>query len=221
MSHVLIAGTFRSPDNRLSPWPSTLHPVTAESTAADTSASPDQRRAMWMALAQTGDRQAYEKVLADSVALIRAAARRKGVAHDHLDDVVQETLITIHRVRHTFDPGRSYDAWVTAIASRRAIDALRGRGRRDRRELHDDFALDNHPDRHDASAATESLQRARQLHAAIAELPPGQREAIEQLGLRERSLSEVADLTGRKSGALKVNLHRAIKALRERFHGDP
>ncbi len=220
MSHALIAGTLRSADRRLPSWPSTLHPMTAESTAADTSKSPDQRRARWMALAQAGDRRTYEKLLAESVALIRAVAWRKGVAHDHLDDVVQETLITIHRVRHTFDPGRSYDAWVTAIASRRAIDALRGHGRRVRRELHDDFALDSHPDLHDASAATESLQRARQLHAAIAELPPGQREAIEQLGLRERSLSEVAELTGRKSGALKVNLHRAIKALRGRFHGD-
>jgi RNA polymerase sigma-70 factor (ECF subfamily) len=51
-------------------------------------------------------------------------------------------------------------------------------------------------------------------------LPPGQREAVEQLGLRERSLSETAELTGRNTGALKVNLHRALKALRERFHGE-
>ncbi|HZX70183.1 MAG TPA: sigma-70 family RNA polymerase sigma factor [Rhodanobacter sp.] len=174
-----------------------------------------------MAAAQAGDRRAYEKLLADSVALIRAAARRRGVAFDHLDDVVQETLLTVHRVRHTYDPTRSYNAWLTAIASRRAIDALRSHGRRDRRELHDELAVDNHPDVDDASAATESEQRARQLHDAIETLPPGQRQAIEQLGLRERSLSEAAELTGRHAGALKVNLHRALKALRERFHGEP
>ena len=174
-----------------------------------------------MVAAQAGDRRAYEKLLADSVALIRAAARRRGVAQDHIDDVVQETLITVHRVRHTYDPSRSYDAWLTAIANRRAIDALRSRGRRDRRELHDEFALDRHPDTDDASAATESEQRAQRLHQAIAELPPGQREAVEQLGLKEHSLSEAAELTGRHTGALKVNLHRALKALRERFHGEP
>ncbi|KZC36180.1 RNA polymerase subunit sigma-24, partial [Rhodanobacter sp. FW510-R12] len=139
------------------------------------SESPDQRRAAWMAAAQAGDRRAYEKLLGDSVALIRATARRQGVAPDGLDDVVQETLITVHRVRHTYDPARSYDAWLTAIASRRAIDALRSRGRRDSRELHDDFALDQHPDVDDASAAAESGQRAQRLHEAIAELPPGQR----------------------------------------------
>jgi RNA polymerase sigma-70 factor (ECF subfamily) len=174
-----------------------------------------------MAAAQAGDRRAYEKLLADSVALIRAVARRQGVAQDQLDDVVQETLLTVHRVRHTYDPARSYDAWLGAIAGRRAIDSLRSRGRRDSRELHDEFALDNHPDRDDASAATESEQRAQRLREAIADLPPGQRQAVEQLGLHERSLSEAAELTGRNTGALKVNLHRALKALRGRFHGEP
>jgi RNA polymerase sigma-70 factor (ECF subfamily) len=195
--------------------------VPVESASISSSETPDQRRAAWMAAAQAGDRRAYEKLLADSVALIRAAARRQGVALDHLDDVVQETLITLHRVRQTYDPTRSYDAWLTAIANRRAIDALRSRGRRDSREVHDDFAMDSHADLHDASAATESGQRAQQLRDAIAELPPGQREAVEQLGLKERSLSEAAEFTGRNTGALKVNLHRALKALRERFHGEP
>ena len=53
------------------------------------------------------------------------------------------------------------------------------------------------------------------------ELPPGQREAVVQLGLREHSLNEASEITGRNTGALKVNLHRALKALRERFHGEP
>lgn len=194
--------------------------VPAESAIAHTRETPDQRRAAWMAAAQAGDRRAYEKLLADSVALIRAAARRQGVVHGHLDDVVQETLVTVHRVRHTYDPARSYDAWLTAIANRRAIDALRSHGRRSRRELHDEHAVDHHAEPHDASNATESEQRARRLRDAVAELPPGQREAVEYLGLREHSLAETAKLTGRKTGALKVSLHRALKALRERFHGE-
>lgn len=189
-----------------------------ESNAANE--SPSQRRTAWMVAAQAGDRRAYERLLADSIALIHVAARRAGVAPDHVDDVVQETLLTVHRVRHTFDPTRTYDAWLVAIAQRRAIDALRRRGRRDRREVHDEFALERHPDSDDASAATESAQRARRLRLAIAELPPGQREAVEQLGLCEHSLREVAESTGRRTGALKVNLHRALKTLRERFHGE-
>jgi RNA polymerase sigma-70 factor (ECF subfamily) len=140
---------------------------------------------------------------------------------DHLDDVVQETLITVHRVRHTYDPTRSYDAWLSAIASRRAVDALRSHGRRDRHELHDEHLLDTRADTDDATVATEREQEAQRLRDAIATLPPGQRQAVEQLGLKERSLAEASAQTGRQEGALKVNLHRAIKALRDRFHGGP
>lgn len=181
---------------------------------------PDRQRRVWMAAAQSGDRRAYERVLADSVALICNVARRRGIPADALDDVVQETLITIHRVRHTYDSSRSYDAWLAAIAERRAIDALRSQGRRNRREIHDEVALEQHPARDDASAESERSQRAQHLQAAIAGLPPRQREAVEQLGLKERSLAETAAQTGSTSGALKVNLHRALKSLRERLHGE-
>lgn len=173
-----------------------------------------------MAAAQAGDRRAYERVLADSVALIRAVARRQGVAHDQLDDVVQETLLTVHRVRHTYDPARSYDAWLAALAGRRAVDGLRRGGRQASREIADDVALAGYADVDDASAASERAQQARHLRAAVATLPPGQREAVEQLGLKELSLEEAAVRTGRSTGALKVNLHRALKALRGRFHAD-
>ena len=219
MSQTLTATAFMGLDSQLPPRASCFQtmPVVA---AADSTQTSDQRRAAWMAAAQSGNRQVYEKLLADSVSLIRAAARRRGVAPDHIDDVVQETLITVHRVRHTYDPSRSYDAWITAIANRRAIDSLRSRGRRDSRELHNEFAIDNHPDRDDASRATESEQRASHLREAVEQLPPAQREAVVQLGLRERSLKEASQLTGRKPGALKVNLHRALKTLRDTFHGD-
>jgi len=183
------------------------------------STRPDHQRALWMVAAQAGDRLAYERVLAASVALIRVVARRQGVSTDQLDDVVQETLLTVHRVRHTYDPARSYDAWLAAIAARRAIDLLRSEGRRGRREVHDPLASEMYADRDDASAAGDRAQQAQRLRAAIAELPPGQREAVEQLGLKERSLAEAAAQTGRNSGALKVNLHRAMKALRSRLQG--
>jgi RNA polymerase sigma factor (sigma-70 family) len=192
--------------------------VSTESTNAIEQA--DRQRAAWMAAAQAGDQRAYARLLTDSVALIRAVARRQGVAVDALDDVVQETLLTVHRVRHTFDPSRSYDAWLAAIAGRRAIDALRSHGRRDRREVHDEFAYDTHADRDDASADAERAQQAKRLRDAIDTLPAGQREAVEQLGLRERSLAEAAEHTGRKTGALKVNLHRALKTLRDRMNGE-
>ncbi|HET7562045.1 MAG TPA: sigma-70 family RNA polymerase sigma factor [Rhodanobacteraceae bacterium] len=191
----------------------------AESTSAREQA--ERQRRAWMAAAQAGDRRAYERVLADSVALIRSVARRRGAPVDLLDDVVQETLLTVHRVRHTYDPARSYDAWLAAIADRRAIDTLRSHGRRSHREVHDELAFEHYAEHDDASAETERRQRAQHLHAAIAELPPRQREAVQNLGIAEQSLAEAAAHTGRNEGALKVNLHRALKTLRERLRGEP
>jgi RNA polymerase sigma factor (sigma-70 family) len=196
-------------------------PSIVSDTAAPLGDMQERERAAWMAAAQGGDRRAYERVLASSVPLIRSVARRQGVVVDLLDDVVQETLLTVHRVRHTYDPSRSYDAWLSALAGRRAIDALRSQGRRGSREVHDEHAYDTHADIDDATAATEREQEARRLREAIAALPPGQREAVEQLGLKEQSLAEASAQTGRQTGALKVNLHRAMKALRSRFHGEP
>lgn len=206
-------------DSVLPLWARTF-PIVSDASAP-TADVQERERAAWMAAAQGGDRRAYERVLAASVPLIRMAARRQGVHVDQLDDVVQETLLTVHRVRHTYDPSRSYDAWLSALATRRAIDALRSHGRRSHREVHDEQAYDMHPDIDDATAATEREQEARRLRDAIASLPPGQREAVEQLGLKERSLAEASVQTGRQAGALKVNLHRAMKSLRNRFHGEP
>jgi RNA polymerase sigma factor (sigma-70 family) len=188
------------------------------SSASDDSA--DRRRAAWMAGAQAGDARAYERLLADSVGLIKAVARHRGVARDHMDDVVQETLITVHRVRHTYDPTRPYHAWLRAIASRRAIDAMRSQGRHGCREMHDNFALEALAAIDDASATTECQQLALSLHAAVARLPPARREAVGHLGFKERSLAGAAARIGRATSALKVNLQRAVKALRRRIHGD-
>jgi RNA polymerase sigma-70 factor (ECF subfamily) len=218
MTATLTAPLTIGLDIVLSHWART--DVIVSDPVAPTGDTQERQRAAWMAAAQGGDRRAYEKVLAASVPLIRAAARRQGVVTDQLDDVVQETLLTVHRVRHTYDPSRSYDAWLSALASRRAIDALRSQGRRGHREVHDEHAYDSHPDVDDATTATEREQEARRLRKAIATLPPGQREAVEELGLKERSLAEASVETGRQTGALKVNLHRAMKALRSRFHGD-
>ena len=212
----LTATALMVPDACFPTWASIDRTVPAD-LASD---SPERRRAAWMAAAQAGDRRAYERVLADSIGLIRAVARRQGVPHDAVDDVVQETLLTVHRVRHTYDPDRSYDAWLAALAARRAIDGLRRSGRQAHREIGDEQAVNLHPDGQDASAESERAQRAQRLHAAIADLPPGQRQAVEQLGLKELSLDEAARRTGRSTGALKVNLHRALKALRGRFPGD-
>ncbi len=177
----------------------------------------DQRRSAWMAAAQAGDRLAYEMLLRDCVPFIKSVARRTGVAPDRLDDVVQDVLLTIHRARQTYDPARSFDAWLRVIASRRAIDLLRRSRRQGSREIHAPLAFEAHADETaDPAAGLDHSDTAGRVGEALASLPERQREAVQHLVLQERSLDEAAVLTRRSKGSLKVNLHRALKALRLR-----
>lgn len=175
----------------------------------------DLRRSAWMAAAQAGDGAAYQALLRDSIPVIKSVARRRGVAADHVDDVVQDVLLTIHRARQTYDPGRSFTAWLCVIADRRAIDLLRRIRRRHLREVHAPLAFEGHADQ--AADPAQGLVRADTATAitrAITGLPARQREAVQHLVLDERSLADAATLTRRTTGSLKVNLHRALKALR-------
>jgi RNA polymerase sigma-70 factor (ECF subfamily) len=169
-----------------------------------------------MASAQGGDQAAYAALLRECLPMIRRMARQNGVDPGSVDDDVQDTLMTIHRARHTFDPVRPFTPWLRAIVQRRGIDVRRRTGRQASRELHVPLAYEAHPDPDDsAELVVDGQGRAGQLMAALEKLPPGQREALEKLGLQERSLAEVSAETGKSVVSLKVNLHRAIKSLRQ------
>ena len=179
----------------------------------------DGRLRALMQAAQEGDAASYQAVLRACVPVAAATARRNGIPPDRVDDVVQEVLLTVHRARPTYDPARPFLPWLRAIAQRRAIDAMRSHGRRGGREVHDEVAYLNHADTaSDADASAGLAADGQRLRAAIATLPEGQRQAVELLGLQERTLEEASRNTGRTKVALKVNLHRAIKALRGRLN---
>jgi RNA polymerase sigma factor (sigma-70 family) len=172
-----------------------------------------------MVAAQDGDRRAYERLLREIAPFVRTIARRRHGTADRAEEVVQDVLLTIHRIRHTYDPSRPFCHWAAMIAQRRSIDVLRRRTRRDSREISDPVAYETFADPAanrglEVHAATEGLSEA------VASLPPQQREAIELLKLREMSLAEASARSGRSVAALKVNVHRAIKSLRKRLGGD-
>ena len=176
---------------------------------------------MLMAAAQSGDRTAYAALLKTCIPLISAVARRTGASMDCVDDVVQETLITLHGARHTYDPARSFVAWLSTLAQRRAVDVLRRQGRSRTREIHAPIAYDNYatPEQSPEQRLEEQARR-RLLHDAVAGLSAAQKEAVHHLAIDEQSLNQAAATTSRSKGALKVNLHRALAALRARLSGD-
>ncbi len=188
----------------------------------------DQGWVQLMVAAQAGDRAAYELLLRSVTPFIRALARRHCRNPADVEELVQDSLLTLHRVRHTYDPRRPFSPWLAAIASRRSIDGLRRRLRQTRYEVTDSTAQETFVQEtfaqetfveSQANNDLEQLRAAEEVRDLVRLLPARQREAMEAVKLKEMSLAEASVATGQSIGALKVNTHRAIKALRALFQG--
>jgi RNA polymerase sigma-70 factor (ECF subfamily) len=167
-----------------------------------------------MAAAQAGDRRSYDRLLREILPYVRSIVRQRHTQEDRAEDVVQDVLLTIHRVRHTYDPARPFPAWLAAITHRRSIDTLRRKIRTDSAEIFSPIAYETFADPA-ANREIAAHESGAVIGEAIAALPPGQRQAVELLKLKELSLAEAAAASGQSTGALKVSLHRAIRALQK------
>ena len=190
----------------------------AHADARAAAATPPSDGADWAALlvrAQDGDRQAYHAFLVGISPYLRAIARRYLGSHD-IEDAVQEVLVVVHEIRHTYEVGRPIKPWLSTIASRRCIDLLRRRSRRAGHEVLNDTAADfaftdaAGPEEHAAM-----LDAGRRVREAVQALSPGQRQAVDLVHLRELTLGEAAAESTQTTGALKVACHRALKTLRK------
>lgn len=173
----------------------------------------DDEWAELMARAQEGDAPSYRRLLIAVTPYLRAIAARHHRDRSDVEDSLQDILLTVHAVRHTYDPKRPLKPWLLAIARRRIIDRLRAQGRRRARETylsteHETFSpLQTNLD--------EAEPDMRALRDAVAKLPEGQRQAITMLKIQERSLKETAAATGMSIAALKIATHRAVRNLRK------
>jgi RNA polymerase sigma-70 factor (ECF subfamily) len=154
-------------------------------------------------------------LLRAALPLLRAIARRRISDFAEAEDAVQDALVTIHQLRHIYDPSRPIRPWFSAITERRAVDRLRRRGRRAGREN----SLEDYRETLAAPQANngEDAIAAQQLRAAVATLPPAQRAALVLAKLEDLPLAEASRRSGMSVGALKVATHRAVKTLRRRL----
>jgi RNA polymerase sigma-70 factor, ECF subfamily len=167
------------------------------------------RRARWMERAQRGDAEAYRLLLESISRDLRGFLRSRIRDPAETEDVLQEVLLTVHRARHTYDPARPFEPWVYAIARNAAVNWFRSS--RTRRRLEDATAAER-------EAAGESLGDVA-LEDALGILPDNQREALEMVKIEGLSMAQAARRAGVSEGALRVRIHRAYRALRERLLG--
>jgi RNA polymerase sigma-70 factor (ECF subfamily) len=162
-----------------------------------------------------GDAAAYRVFLSRLAAHLRAFLRRRlhGAPQD-VEDLVQEILLAVHNQRHTYDSAQPVTAWIHAIARYKSIDWLRRRSRTERFEdaLNEDDELLSDRDT-EAAEAFYDIARLLQL------LPDRQRLPILHVKLRGESVSETAGRIGMSESAVKVGIHRGLRALAATIRG--
>ncbi len=156
-----------------------------------------------MAMAQTGDRIAYATLLESCQRWLRRYfARRIGPCQ--LDDLVQDTLLSLHRKRASYDPARPFLPWLAAIARYRWVDHLRKIYRADETGLDNNFA---------AESDEPSISARISLERLLTHLPRAQVTAIEMVKIEGLSVSEASQVSGQSESLIKVNIHRGLKRL--------
>ncbi|MCW5592688.1 MAG: sigma-70 family RNA polymerase sigma factor [Burkholderiales bacterium] len=163
----------------------------------------------------SGEAAAYAAFLKDLSAFLRAFLRgRLARVPDEVEDLVQETLLAVHNQRHTYDPAQPLTAWVHAIARYKMIDFLR---RRAGREAMNDPLGDE--DDLLATSDEEAREAKRDMAILLAKLPDRHRLPIQHVKIEGLSVAETAKLTGMSESAVKVGIHRGLKALSALIRG--
>lgn len=163
-----------------------------------------------------GDNAAYHSLLQELSARMRAFFRKRlARLPDDVEDLVQETLLAVHNQRHTYATDQPLTAWVYAIARYKMVDLLRRRAGREAMNdpLDDELAVF-------ASSDTEAADARRDLAKLLERLPERQRLPIQCMKLEGLSVIEAARATGMSESAVKVGVHRGLKALAAMIRGD-
>lgn len=156
-----------------------------------------------MAAAQGGDKAAYRQALGLCVPLLRRFLHHR-IADSVVDDLVQETLISVHRKLSSWDPARPFLPWLLAIARYRWVDHLRRGYARPEAELLDSFGVESDEAAVIARFGCDKL---------LARLPAAQAAAVRVVRIEGLSVAEAAARLGQSEALVKVNVHRGIKRM--------
>lgn len=156
-----------------------------------------------MVQAQAGDRHAYAALLTECRTWLRRYLYRR-VPPGQLDDLVQDTLLSMHRKLASWDSTRAFLPWLAAIARYRWVDHLRQIYRATEVELdHELHGTDEEP----AIAARISIEQM------FTQLPEAQARVINLVKIEGLSVLQASQASGQSESLVRVNIHRGLKKL--------
>lgn len=157
-----------------------------------------------------GDARAYRRWLTSIAVYVRGIARARcrlfGAAECEAEDIVQDVLLAMHLNRGTWDSSRPIGPWAAAITRNKLIDALRRRGRYEWIPIEE---LENQL----IAESGLNIPAAWEVGALLKQLKDRQRDIVRSISLSGNTISQTAARLQMSEGAVRVALHRALKAL--------
>lgn len=140
--------------------------------------------------------------------------------HQHEDaaDLTQDTFVRAWKALASFRGQARFSTWLHRIAVNVCLNKVAART-----PVAEPIDADALEDRRQALPGDDLLaaERAAQVRAAVAALPPRQRAALILRTYHDLSHQEVADIVGTSVGAVKANVFHALANLRKRLGARP
>lgn len=184
----------------------------ASSLPVDELGHPQERelRAL-MTAGLDGDSAAYHALLTKLTGHLRAYYRHRFARIGHgpteAEDLLQEVLIAVHTHRHTYDRLQPFTPWIHAIARYKFLDYLR-RTKSSFKDLPIASAEDL-----TAKSDMAAVESGLDLQRLMLKISSRARQVIQYVKLEGLSVSEAAKRCGMSESAVKVAVHRGLKAL--------
>lgn len=167
----------------------------------------DIRWAELLRRANGGERAAYLAFLTEITPVLRGLIKARCIGwSDETEDILQNTLISIHEKRHTWRDGDPVAPWLYAIARYKTADAFRRR-RRDPSRGFDGAELQI------ADDGTKDPAIGHDLDQLLAQLDGTSANIVREMKLNGSSAAETGARLGMSAGAVRVALHRALVRL--------
>jgi len=166
-----------------------------------------------------GDDHAFAELTLRHKSRVFGVASRFASNAAELEDICQEVFVQAYFKLRQYRRDSPFEHWVMRITTHKCYDYLRKR-RRHGSHVSVDAMLESgyEPSAPELPSPHPALER---LHAALAQLSAEQRLVITLLELEDRSVQEIADLTGWSVGNVKVRAFRARAALRKILENHP
>lgn len=137
------------------------------------------------------------------------------------EDIFQETFLRVYRERHRYEPRAAVSTWLYTIARNLCLQEIEKRSHRQSGSAHlsDGAAIPASPT-DDPLSRLEAADTAARVAHAVALLPPSEREVLILSRYEGLPHSQIAAITGKSEGAVRVALSRALAALRDHLQQD-